>query len=110
MNTPTPTQTIPTSERLAQALEAELRTTHDTRLELLIGRARDGFYDDFKSDLPNPQQALVYDLRTLGHFKFAQRVIDGEFDATMEEAEAWANSPEGQAAYAGLLAMFATKE
>jgi hypothetical protein len=30
-------------------------------------------------------------------------VIDGEFDATKAESDAWARSPDGQAAFAGLL-------
>ncbi len=28
--------------------------------------------------------------------QLAQRVLDGEFDATREESDAWAASPEGQ--------------
>jgi hypothetical protein len=35
--------------------------------------------------------------------KLARALIDGEFDATKAESDAWARSPDGQAAFAGLL-------
>lgn len=90
---------IPTTERLALALEA----LGDPRLVDLIANARRGLYDDFKTTLPFPQITLVYELRALGHSEFARRVIDGEFDATMEESMAWSESQEGRAAMQELL-------
>lgn len=94
-HTPTP---LPATERLAQALEA----ADDPRLAPLIERARAGYYDDFKSNLPNPIMQLVYTLNALGHTALAQRAIDGEFDATPAEAQAWAASPAGRATIASL--------
>lgn len=86
--------TLPTPERLARAL-TELG---DARLEPIIARAREGFYDTFNSPLEDPQRALADDLRFYGHHTFARRVLSGEFDATMVEADAWANSPAGKSA------------
>lgn len=83
---------VPTTERLALALEA----LEDPRLVEIIARARQGVYDDFKTTIAFPQAMLVSELQTLGHHQFARRVIDGEFDATMEESIAWAESVEGQ--------------
>ena len=82
---------LPTTERLA------LEALHDPALAGMIAQARAGYYDDFKSSIAAPQGQLVVDIRAHGHPEFAQRVIDGEFDATREEGEAWINSPDGQA-------------
>ena len=77
--------TIPTTERLARALE-EL---NDPKLSEMVAKARAGYYDDFKSDLAQPLTTLYMDLMDVGHPEMAQRVVDGEFDSTKEEAEAW---------------------
>jgi hypothetical protein len=81
---------IPTTERLARALEAAGAPQE------MIARARGGFYDEFKSDLATPIVQLVQDAREAGLKGIAERAIDGEFDATKEESDAWAESPEGQ--------------
>lgn len=68
--------------------------------------AADGFYDDFASPLPMPIHQLVADLRKVGTPEamiVAQDAINGEFDATDEEAERWAMSPEGKDSMAKLL-------
>ena len=74
----------------------------------MIRRVFDGYYHDFLSPLDLPEIQLVTDLRALAAQpatphdsrpllrKMAQRVIDGEFDASAEESKAWAMSPEGQ--------------
>ena len=76
---------LPTTERLAQALEAK----NDPNLAEMIVRARAGYYDDFKSPLTTPILTLVNDLIALGHRDLAARAKDGEFDATTEEGVAW---------------------
>lgn len=51
-----------------------------------------GHYDDFLSPLDMPITALITDLRkidTPAALVVAQQAIDGEFDATEEEADAW---------------------
>ena len=72
-----------TKERLAQTLEANGAS------EEMIKNARLGMYDDFISPLPNPIMHLVSDLREEGLHDLAQRAMNGEFDASKEEAEAW---------------------
>lgn len=74
---------IPTTERLAALLKQSGCPTD------MVDRARSGYYDDYKSPLATPIVQLVNDLRTLGKEALAQRAIDGEFDATHGESEAW---------------------
>jgi hypothetical protein len=79
---------LPTTERLAHALEA----ANDPALAPMIALARAGHYDDFKSDLATPIVQLVNDLERAGHPELAQRAKDGEFDGTIEEGQAWFES------------------
>jgi hypothetical protein len=93
----------PTTEKLARALEAIPAIP-----PAMVKNAREGMYDDFKSPLTFPEITLVAELRAVAGNKslprsarqeigkMAQRVIDGEFDATPEESAAWAESPEGK--------------
>jgi hypothetical protein len=87
----------PTTEKLAKALEAVNAPTD------MIQRARDGYYDDYKSPLAMPELQLLSDARALGLETIAQGVINGEWDATKEESDEWAASPEGQAAFSELI-------
>jgi hypothetical protein len=75
----------PTTEKLAQALEA----TGDANLAQMVQKARAGYYDDFKSELALPIIQLIADLRDKGHEELAQRAMSGEFDSTPEESAAW---------------------
>ena len=71
----------------------------------LAAKAREGYYDDYLSPLDTPQLQLLQDLYKTGHgaaIKFRERVKEGEFDGTKEEADAWAASPEGQAVFGKL--------
>lgn len=82
--------TEPTTERLAFAL------VQAGAPPIMIRRAREGYYDDFKSPLAMPITQLVMDAR---HFKLTgivERATAGDFDATPDESEAWLRSPEGQ--------------
>jgi hypothetical protein len=78
-----------TKEKLAQVL-------HGHGLLGLEKAARLGEYDDFESESATPIADLVRDLRAKGEDDLARRAIDGEWDATPEESEAWAASPEGR--------------
>jgi hypothetical protein len=73
---------IPTSERLAQML-------HANGLFEMEDKARLGYYDDFRSLLATPIIQLVGDLQAKGRHDLAQRVMNGEFDSTKEEAQEW---------------------
>ena len=90
---------IPSKEKLAQALEA----VGDTALDPMIRRAREGYYSDFESPLDFPCIILVRDLLAFGQNRLADQAQNGEFDATREESDAWAASPEGQATFRDLL-------
>lgn len=90
-------ETVPTKRKLATAL---MRAGAPSAM---VEAALAGYYHDFESELAFPEMQLVADLRKLGLEELAQRVIDGEFDASKEESEAWAKSPDGQAAFAELL-------
>lgn len=82
----------------------------------MIQRAVDGYYHDFLSPLDFPEIQLYKDLRELAKLPatphgsrplllaLAQRVTEGEFDATKDEAEAWAASAEGQETFRQLAA------
>lgn len=97
---PEPGDELHTTEELARALEA----TNDIRVKPLVWKARRGYYHDFLSPLALPEAQLVNDLLELGLTELAQRVIDGEFDASTAESDAWGRSEEGRATYAALLA------
>lgn len=92
-----------TTVKLANALRAISGVPRD-----MLTRAIDGYYHDYLSPLATPEIQLVADLRELAAApatprdsrpllrEVAQRVIDGEFDASKEESDAWAKSPDGQ--------------
>jgi hypothetical protein len=93
-----------TKDKLAKALR-------EVGLTDMAARAATGWYDDYLSPLDNPIMTLVNDLAAAAA-KSAQRIdvmalrkraIDGDFDATAEESDAWAASPEGQATFRKLL-------
>ena len=83
----------PTAERLARAMAQALCPIS------MVKRAREGYYDDYRSDLAMPLVQLVDELRGIGQHALAERVVAGEFDGTKEESDAWARSPEGQATF-----------
>ena len=71
-----------TKEKLAQVL-------HAAGLFKMEGLARTGRYDDFDSEFPTPIVDLVRDLREEGREELAQRAINGEWDSTKKESDAW---------------------
>lgn len=105
---PIPQDSEHTTARLARALEAIPGCPG-----AMIKRARDGYYHDL-SPLATPEIQLVADLREAAARpqtprnsrpllrEMAQRVINGEFDASKQESDEWAASPEGREAMAAL--------
>ena len=68
-------------------------------------KASQGYYHDFLSPLPAPCMQLAADLQAVGTpaaSELLHRHLNGEFDASLEESDEWAASPDGQAAYAQL--------
>lgn len=85
-----------TKDKLAGALR-------EADLPELAHAAAQGLFDDWLSPLPMPVTELLArlaDADTDKSLALRQRVIAGEFESTEEEAEAWAESPEGQATFA----------
>jgi hypothetical protein len=77
-------------------LAAELRKAD---LPDMAAMAEKGFYHDFLSPLDTPCLQLEHDLRKAGTpaaMALRQRHLNGEFDATKEESDDWAASPDGQ--------------
>ena len=87
-----------TTEKLALALE-------EANLPEMAKAARQGFYHNYLSPLPAPCLQLEADLRSQ-HTDAAEKVrllhLNGEFDATKDESDAWAESPDGKAVFAEL--------
>lgn len=74
-----------TKDRLAAALR-------EIGLEPLAQEAERGLYDDFESPFAFPLINLVHRLgeeMTTAATALADRVRDGDFDGTEEEADAW---------------------
>jgi hypothetical protein len=87
------------TQKLIQALEA----ADDPKLQPIIEKARSNAYHEFKTELMFPIRQLVEDLNRAGHKQLAQQAMDGNFDATEEEAREWSRSAEGQATFAELV-------
>lgn len=87
----------PSSERLALALEQEGAPDE------MITRARQDYYHDFKSPLPLPEMQLLADAREHGLTAIAEGVMEGRWDATKAESDAWAASHDGQKTFQELL-------
>ncbi len=75
----------PTTEKLALALEA----LDDPKLSEMIRNARAGFYDDYKTTIPQPIARLIKDLSSAGYPEMAERAMDGEWNAQKWEADEW---------------------
>jgi hypothetical protein len=90
-----------TKDQLAAALRA-------IGLDTMADKAATGYYHDYLSPLDLPEIMLVTELNVEATkvpeqqrgpiFELRDRVINGDFDATLEEADAWAESAEGQEA------------
>ena len=83
--------------------------------DLMVSRAAQGYYHDYLSPLTFPELQLAKDLagqaarhppgsaKAVALRQLRQRVINGDFDASKAESDAWAASPEGQQAFRDLL-------
>ena len=107
----------PDTEHTTAKLVRALQAVPDPGVsESMIARAARGYYHDYLSPLALPELALIGELRAIANhpsrngtrsrlvlLDIAQRVIDGEFDASKAESDKWAKSPEGRAAFASLV-------
>lgn len=72
----------------------------------MADKAATGYYHDFLSPLDAPCMQLAADLAKAGTpaaLALRERHLDGEFDASSEESDEWAASPEGQFAFNALV-------
>lgn len=79
-------------------LAAEL---HKANLPDMAIKAAGGYYHDFLSPLATPCIQLAMDLAAAGTpeaLALRARHLNGEFDATKEESDAWVSSADGKAA------------
>ncbi len=81
-----------TKDILADALR-------EAGLDDMAKKAKDGYYHDYLSKLDMPDIQLLNDLRaadTPAAHALAERHMNGEFDASLEESEDWARSADGR--------------
>jgi len=86
---------IPTKDRLTAELRAvadKAQPTNAAIYRALADRAETGEFDDYADVHLCGPTALHAELMAAGLTKFARRVADGEFNASLEESEAWARS------------------
>lgn len=82
-----------TKDRLAAELRkvaAQCKPDRAAQYEALAVRTATGEFDDYSDVHVCGPTALYLELRSMGAFKFADRVAAGEFDASPEESEEWA--------------------
>jgi hypothetical protein len=92
-----------------QLLAAELK---GLGLDEMAAEAEKGMYHDYLSPHPTPAINLVRDLAVISTrypekateiMALRRRVINGDFDASKEESDEWAESPEGQDTFKKLI-------
>lgn len=84
-------------------LAAELTKAN---LPQMAARASEGYYHDYLSSLATPCIQLANDLKAAGTpeaLALRARHLNGEFDASREEGDDWAASPDGQDTFAKLV-------
>jgi hypothetical protein len=87
------------AERQAAAIRSEAK---DERGERLAVRAAGGEFTDYADTHMCPITELYKMCRQYGLHKMADRLKNGDFDATGPESDEWVNSPSGKAAFAQL--------
>lgn len=88
-----------TKDKLAQALT-------EAGLHEMAAKAATGYYHDFLSPLPLPDLQLDADLIEAGTPEataLRKRHHNGDFDASIEEGDEWADSADGQETMRGLI-------
>jgi len=84
-----------TRDKLAAALREVAAKAQPVNADVyneLAVRASTGEFDDYSDIHTCGPTALFIELRKAGFNKFAARVAEGEFDATLEESEDWARA------------------
>jgi DNA-binding SARP family transcriptional activator len=90
-----------TRDKLARELRKVAKKAapdNAAKYEAFAKRAETGEFDDYADTYVCPITQLYTELTAASLTKFADRVAQGEFDATKEESDEWARSPSGQEA------------
>lgn len=90
-----------TVNETTQKLVAALREAGASKAMIL--RAEAAQYDDYLSDSATPITDLYVAARAEGLTQIVERAVNGDFDATEEESNAWAASEDGQATFRELM-------
>jgi flavorubredoxin len=97
--------TMHTKDKLADALR-------ELGLDAMAAKAAEGYYHDYLSPLPLPELQLMQDLSEAAKQRPGElqafidlhgRIIDGDFESSIEESDEWATSEDGQAAFRSLI-------
>jgi hypothetical protein len=87
----------PATKATAERLVAAIREYNpDGKHDKLMARAAAGEFSDYGDMHVCPITELHRLCKKYGLNELAERVADGEFDASKEEADEWARSPSGQ--------------
>jgi len=95
-----------TRDKLAAELRkvaAIVEPANAAKYEAFAKRAETGEFDDYADTYVCPVTQLHSELIAAGFTKFAARVANGEFDATKEESDEWAKSPEAAETFRELM-------
>ena len=93
----------PAAKATADRLVAAIREYNkDGRHDKLMTRAAAGEFGDYADTHVCPITELHRLCRKYGLHELADRVANGEFDASGAESDEWARSPSGQSIAAGL--------
>jgi hypothetical protein len=103
---------ISTQEGLMHTKDVLAAALRDAALQEMAMRAAEGYYHDYLSPLVMPEKQLVCELTMIGTsaaLMLCERVKQGDFGPSDEESDAWASSPDGQAAMQASFANFNKK-
>lgn len=86
---------------IMRASDAKLaKALYEAGLPEHAKRAEEGWFNEYFGRFDAPMHTLIHDLVIYEKHDLVERVRNGEFDATEEEADEWADSPEGREAKA----------
>lgn len=87
----------PHTKAAADKLAAAIKSyNHDGKHDKLMARAAAGEFTDYSDAHACPITELHRLCRKYGLNELAERIADGEFDATIEESDEWMKSQSGQ--------------
>jgi hypothetical protein len=90
-------QMRPSTAVLVKDIEEQIAERGSTKLrQILLRRAKEDEFHDFFGPHAMNMNLLLQEARTCGLDVICQGVLDGKYDATKEESDEWAASPEAK--------------